>query len=269
MSAGAFVFVAAAAAIMLASFVYVRKAAAGQRARAGTPLCPTLPLPSLVVSGCAFLSVWTVSCVTRLEIAAKAAEQELLNMVKTLLVRLGRTYDDGTRRSLMVEPMVRIQFKGVGMVLNGSNRWLLENVSGVYNPGAHVSTCVVSDIPSASVRRHIPHFLLVFSERVLDRGSARPWHNERNLTSRHIVPDAGHLHAIMGPSGCGKTSLLTALSGKALNGRLQGSIRYNGETMAPQQVCQHAPCIACTTACLVDVWTSASSSSLRGMDVVM
>lgn len=56
-------------------------------------------------------------------------------MVKTLLVRLGRSYGDGGTRSLMVAPMVRIQFKGVGMVLKGSNRWLLENVSGVYNPG--------------------------------------------------------------------------------------------------------------------------------------
>lgn len=52
----------------------------------------------------------------------------------------------------------------------------------------------------------------------------------------------------MGPSGCGKTSLLTALSGKALNGRLQGSIRYNGETMAPQQVWQYGPCITSMTA---------------------
>lgn len=43
LSAGAFVFVAAAAAIMLASFIYVRKAAAGQRARAGMPR-PPLPL---------------------------------------------------------------------------------------------------------------------------------------------------------------------------------------------------------------------------------
>lgn len=45
MSAGAFVFVAAAAAVMLASFVYVRRAAAGQRARAGMPLCLLMPLP--------------------------------------------------------------------------------------------------------------------------------------------------------------------------------------------------------------------------------
>lgn len=64
-------------------------------------------------------------------------------MVKTLMVRLGRTYGDGGTRSLMVQPMVRIQFKGVGMVLKGSNRWLLENVSGVYNPG--------SDAPRSSV----------------------------------------------------------------------------------------------------------------------
>lgn len=67
-------------------------------------------------------------------------------MVKTLLVRLGRTYGDGTRRSFMVEPMVRIQFKGVGLVLKGSNRWLLENVSGVYNPGALILS--LRDCPS-------------------------------------------------------------------------------------------------------------------------
>eukprot|EP00892_Ulva_mutabilis_P003872 jgi/Ulvmu1/1857/UM012_0013.1 len=100
LSLGAFVFVAAAAAIMLASFIYVRSAVTGQRAR-----------------------------------AAEAAEQELLNMVKTLLLRLGRTYGDGGTRGLMIQPMVRIQFKGVSMALKGSNRFLLENVSGVYNPG--------------------------------------------------------------------------------------------------------------------------------------
>lgn len=50
LSLGAFVFVTAAAAIMLASFIYVRSAVAGQRARAGMPspdafVCLCTPLP--------------------------------------------------------------------------------------------------------------------------------------------------------------------------------------------------------------------------------
>lgn len=81
-------------------------------------------------------------------------------MVKTLLVRLGRTYGDGTRQNLMVEPMVRIQFKGVGMVLKGSNRWLLENVSGVYNPGARVAIGFIFGYPPCN-RWSVPYSVLV------------------------------------------------------------------------------------------------------------
>lgn len=49
LSFGAFVFVAAAAVIMLASFVYVRRAVGGQRARAG------MLLPCALPSGCRIL----------------------------------------------------------------------------------------------------------------------------------------------------------------------------------------------------------------------
>lgn len=57
-------------------------------------------------------------------------------MVKTLLVRVIRNYG-GTdaHRTFSIEPLVKIEFKGVSMALKGNGKVLLENVSGVYNPG--------------------------------------------------------------------------------------------------------------------------------------
>lgn len=58
-------------------------------------------------------------------------------MVKTLLVRVMRTYGGSAAndRSIMIEPLVKIEFKGVSMLLKGNGKVLLENVSGIYNPG--------------------------------------------------------------------------------------------------------------------------------------
>lgn len=101
-SAGVFVFVILAALITLLSYLYVMRAGRLQAKQ-----------------------------------AALAGEQELMNMVKTLLVRVTRTYEKSTThsRSILIEPMVKIEFKGVGMSLKGSKKILLENVSGIYNPG--------------------------------------------------------------------------------------------------------------------------------------
>lgn len=58
-------------------------------------------------------------------------------MVKTLLVRVMRTYGGSAShsRSILIEPLVKIEFKGVSMALKGHGKVLLENVSGIYNPG--------------------------------------------------------------------------------------------------------------------------------------
>lgn len=56
-------------------------------------------------------------------------------MVRTLLIRISKKYGTQSARSLLVEPLVRIEFKGVSMQLKGSEKVLLENVSGMYNPG--------------------------------------------------------------------------------------------------------------------------------------
>jgi ABC-type multidrug transport system fused ATPase/permease subunit len=58
-----------------------------------------------------------------------------MNMVKTLLVRVSKKYGAVSSRSILVEPLVRIEFKGVSMQLKGSEKVLLENVSGMYHPG--------------------------------------------------------------------------------------------------------------------------------------
>ncbi|KDP27020.1 hypothetical protein JCGZ_20955 [Jatropha curcas] len=39
----------------------------------------------------------------------------------------------------------------------------------------------------------------------------------------------GEMLAMLGPSGCGKTTLLTALGGKLIDGKLEGTITYNGK----------------------------------------
>jgi ABC-type multidrug transport system fused ATPase/permease subunit len=117
-SYGVFVFVFGAAIIVLTSFLYVRRVAAEQEAK-----------------------------------AAKAGEQELFNMVKTLLVRLSRTYGcQMDQRSILVDPIVRIEFKGLGMTLKGSSKVLLENVSGSYNPG-HLHAIMGPSGSGASVTR--------------------------------------------------------------------------------------------------------------------
>jgi hypothetical protein len=70
--------------------------------------------------------------------AALAGKQELMNMVKTLLVRIMRTYGGSEAKSqtYSISPLVKIEFSGVSMALKGSSgKVLLENVSGVYNPG--------------------------------------------------------------------------------------------------------------------------------------
>ena len=57
-------------------------------------------------------------------------------MVNTLLVRVIRNFGGSdTTRIFSIEPLVKIEFKGVSMALKGNGKVLLENVSGIYNPG--------------------------------------------------------------------------------------------------------------------------------------
>ena len=68
--------------------------------------------------------------------AETAGKHEILNMVRTLLVRLQKTYGGEAQRSILVEPIVRVEFCGLGMRLKGkAGRVVLENVSGTYQPG--------------------------------------------------------------------------------------------------------------------------------------
>ena len=68
--------------------------------------------------------------------AETAGKHEILNMVRTLLVRLQKTYGGEAQRSILVEPIVRVEFRGLGMRLKGkAGRVVLENVSGTYQLG--------------------------------------------------------------------------------------------------------------------------------------
>lgn len=68
--------------------------------------------------------------------AEAAGRHELLNMVRTLLARLQKDYGGDTKRkSFLVEPVVRLEYQGLGMTLKGTGRSVLDGVTGVYQPG--------------------------------------------------------------------------------------------------------------------------------------
>jgi ABC-type multidrug transport system fused ATPase/permease subunit len=68
--------------------------------------------------------------------AMAAGQHEVLNMVRTLLLRLQKAYGADTgRSSILVEPIVRVDFRGLGMTLRSNGKTVLANVSGVYQPG--------------------------------------------------------------------------------------------------------------------------------------
>jgi hypothetical protein len=94
-------FVLAALAIMFAFYMYVRRVENVQRAR-----------------------------------AAAAGRHEMLNMVRTLLIRLQKAHGGAAESSFLVEPIVRVEFDRLGMTLAGkAGGTVLENVSGTYQPG--------------------------------------------------------------------------------------------------------------------------------------
>jgi ABC-type multidrug transport system fused ATPase/permease subunit len=57
--------------------------------------------------------------------------------VRTLLIRLQKAHGGGeAARSLLVEPIVRVEFRGLGMALRGkAGRTVLDGVTGLYEPG--------------------------------------------------------------------------------------------------------------------------------------
>jgi ABC-type multidrug transport system fused ATPase/permease subunit len=68
--------------------------------------------------------------------AGAAGQHEVLNMVRTLLVRLQKGYGgDARQTSILVEPIVRVEFRGLGMTLRSNGKSVLANVSGIYQPG--------------------------------------------------------------------------------------------------------------------------------------
>jgi hypothetical protein len=68
--------------------------------------------------------------------AEAAGKHEILNMVRTLLARLQIAYGGEVKpHSILVEPIVRVEYSNLGMTLRGSGRSVLDGVTGMYQPG--------------------------------------------------------------------------------------------------------------------------------------
>ena len=86
--------------------------------------------------------------------AERAARHEILNMVRTLLIRLQKTHGGDTQRMLLVEPIVRIEFQELRLQLRGrAGQAVLSSVSGTYPPGAHCdASCMCVRRPGSDCR---------------------------------------------------------------------------------------------------------------------
>lgn len=163
----------------------------------------------VVMSALVMLAFWLhVLRVARIQQqrAADAGKHEVLNMVRTLLARLQKAYGDDVRlNSTLVEPIVRLEFRHLGMTLRSNGKSVLANVSGVYQPG-HLHAVMGPSGSGATA------FCSCLRRRLHVRQAA-----ERRR-------------------GAGKTTFLNALAGRAPYGVQMGEVCFNGEVHAPAKV---------------------------------
>lgn len=116
-------------------------------------------------------------------------------------------------------------------------------ITSLRNGGVQTRSRRVSH--STSLHPHsIAHIRMKLPQRIIRRVShftsllphtgRRKGQPQRILNQASGVARPGEIVAVMGPSGAGKSTLLDIVSGRSKRGKVQGSVRYNGNHLSPR-----------------------------------